>query len=94
MEKLLFVLLSLLLSASVVLAAAEPFTAIGSEELHRMLKENPATVVVMDTRSANEHAEAHIEGALSMPLATMEANPALPALPKDTLIVFYCTGYS
>jgi rhodanese-related sulfurtransferase len=93
MGKLLFVLLSLLLSASVALAA-EPFTAIGSEELHRMLKQDPSQVVVMDTRSANEYAEAHIEGAVSMPLGTMEANPALPALPKDTLVVFYCTGYS
>jgi rhodanese-related sulfurtransferase len=94
MEKPLFVLLALLLSVSVALAAAEPFTAIGSEELQQMLKQDPSQVVVMDTRSLNEYSEAHIEGAVSMPLGTLEANPALPALPKDTLVVFYCTGYS
>jgi rhodanese-related sulfurtransferase len=50
---------------------------------------DPATVVV-DVRSAAAYAEAHLPGALSLPLAQLEEH--LSALPRHAAIVAYCGG--
>ncbi len=48
------------------------------------------TATVIDVRPAEEYAAAHIPGALSLPLAELEAR--LAQLPADTEIVAYCRG--
>lgn len=45
-------------------------------------------VVFVDTRSAQEFAQGHIPGALSMPAYTNDAD--LGTLPKDKEIILYC----
>lgn len=47
-------------------------------------------VLVVDVRPAREFAAGHIPGALSMPLAELDAR--LPELPRDAEIVAYCRG--
>ena len=47
-------------------------------------------VVVLDVRPRSEYAAGHIPGALSMPLAELEAR--LAELPADAEIVAYCRG--
>jgi 3-mercaptopyruvate sulfurtransferase SseA len=46
-------------------------------------------VLVVDARSSGEYAEAHIPGAISVPLSDLEGR--LDELPRDQEIVFYCT---
>jgi rhodanese-related sulfurtransferase/DNA-binding transcriptional ArsR family regulator len=47
-------------------------------------------VLVIDVRPAEEFAAGHIPGALSVPLAELEAR--VPGLPRDGEIVAYCRG--
>jgi rhodanese-related sulfurtransferase len=47
----------------------------------------------IDARHEDEFDEGHIKGAISLPLSRLEAHPDLiRGLPKDTLIVTYCSG--
>jgi rhodanese-related sulfurtransferase len=47
----------------------------------------------IDSRHDDEFKEGHIKGAISLPLSKLEAHPDLVrGLPKDTLIVTYCSG--
>jgi rhodanese-related sulfurtransferase len=47
----------------------------------------------IDARHEDEFNEGHIKGAISLPLSGLEAHPDLVrGLPKDTLIVTYCSG--
>jgi DNA-binding transcriptional ArsR family regulator len=48
------------------------------------------SVVVLDVRPEEEYRAGHIPGALSVPVASLEA--ALQALPKDKEVVAYCRG--
>src|SRR3712207_6838068 len=48
------------------------------------------SVVVLDVRSEEEYRAGHVPGALSVPLASLEA--ALQTLPKDKEVVAYCRG--
>ncbi|MGC5011341.1 ArsR/SmtB family transcription factor [Streptosporangium sp. DT93] len=65
--------------------ALEPVTA---EELSRRLAD--PGVVVVDVRSAAAHADGHVPGAVSVPLA--ELRDRLGELPRDAEIVAYCGG--
>ncbi len=47
-------------------------------------------LVLVDVRPAHEYAAGHIPGALSIPLATLEAR--LRELPRERTIVAYCRG--
>jgi 3-mercaptopyruvate sulfurtransferase SseA len=47
--------------------------------------------VIVDVRSAEAYAEAHIAGALSIPLNNIEFNPSGVALNKNQWIITYCT---
>lgn len=60
----------------------------GREQLLRDLKRGE--VVVLDVRPAAEFEAAHLPGALSVPLAELEAR--LAELPRDRNIVAYCRG--
>lgn len=53
------------------------------------LRDAPHQIVLVDTRSADAYAEAHVVGAVSLPHATIDAE-ALAALPPDALLVTYC----
>lgn len=55
------------------------------------LRADPASIVLVDARSAEAHAEAHLPGAVSLPHATID-EAALAALPPDALVVTYCWG--
>jgi rhodanese-related sulfurtransferase len=47
----------------------------------------------IDARHEDEFDEGHIKGAISLPLSRLESHPDLiRGLPKDTLIVTYCSG--
>jgi rhodanese-related sulfurtransferase len=93
MPRLLLLLICFLLPAAAALAA-EPFARISGEELNSLIKKGKPAVVLIDTRSAGEYNEAHIENAVNITFAQMERDPASPPYPKDAFIVFYCTGYS
>jgi 3-mercaptopyruvate sulfurtransferase SseA len=47
--------------------------------------------VIVDVRSAEAFAAQHIQGALSIPLTGIEADPASVTLEKDQWIITYCT---
>ncbi|MGQ9919579.1 MAG: rhodanese-like domain-containing protein [Bryobacteraceae bacterium] len=47
------------------------------------------TIVVVDVRSSKEYEQEHIAGAVSLPLDELSRRAA--ELPRDRLIVFYCT---
>ena len=62
--------------------------AVGATELMERL--SSGSVVVLDTRPAEEYRAGHIPGALSVPVDDLEA--ALQTLPRDKEIVAYCRG--
>lgn len=68
------------------------YGAVTSDELKAMIDRNETGLVVVDSRSQSQYEETRITGAISIPLAEMEQNPALPRTPKDARLVFYCSG--
>ena len=62
--------------------------AVTAEDLQRRI--NDRSAVVIDVRPAEEYADGHIAGALSVPLKELEER--LKELPKRTQIVAYCRG--
>jgi rhodanese-related sulfurtransferase len=66
----------------------EAMEAVDAVGLMERLTEESA--VVLDVRPAEEYRVGHVPGALSVPLASLEA--ALQTLPKDKEIVAYCRG--
>lgn len=63
----------------------QPITA--AELLERLLEGN---VILLDVRPVAEYAAGHLPGALSIPVAELEAR--LPELSQDKVIVAYCRG--
>jgi rhodanese-related sulfurtransferase len=63
-----------------------------SNELKVMIDRNEPGLVIIDSRSQSQYEEAHIKGALSIPLDVMEKSPELPGVQKDARIAFYCSG--
>jgi rhodanese-related sulfurtransferase len=61
---------------------------IGRDELWRRVSRGEVTVI--DVRPAEEHAAAHIPGALSIPVD--ELADRLGEIPTDTQVVAYCRG--
>jgi 3-mercaptopyruvate sulfurtransferase SseA len=47
--------------------------------------------IIVDVRGPEEYQESHIAGAISIPLGTIESNPASLELDKDEWIITYCT---
>src|SRR5438874_2298099 len=58
-----------------------------AELLQRLLEGN---VILLDVRPIEEYAAGHLPGALSIPVAELEAR--LPELPQEKEIVAYCRG--
>ena len=87
---ILLVILSLALLSLPVFGG--DFGIVTSAELKEMIDRNEPGLVIIDSRSQNQYEEAHIKGAISIPLQEMEQNPELPKARKDAKIVFYCSG--
>jgi rhodanese-related sulfurtransferase/DNA-binding transcriptional ArsR family regulator len=66
----------------------EPVEAVSRAELLQRVRSGDA--VVVDLRPTEEYEAGHIAGAISMPLAELEAH--LAKLPADIEIVAYCRG--
>lgn len=71
---------------------AIPFPEIGRAPLQeaRDNLDNP-DVVFVDVRGADDYADRHIPGALSIPLTGNELAAAYEELPRDARIITYCT---
>ncbi len=71
--------------------AAEP-AVIGAADVQALLARD-RTAVVIDVRTADEYADAHLPHAINIPAAEVKASRA--RLPRDrrTAIVFYCRGF-
>lgn len=54
---------------------------------------DPASIVLVDTRSSEAYADAHLPGAVSLPHATIDTD-ALAGLPAEALLVTYCWSIS
>jgi ArsR family transcriptional regulator len=61
---------------------------VGRSELLQRVREG--NVIVLDVRPSEEYAAGHVPGAVSLPLASLEAG--LDRLPRDKPIVAYCRG--
>ncbi len=57
-------------------------------ELKRLLAARQA--VIVDVRPAEEYRQAHIRGALNLPIQQIEAGQ-YPELPRDQRLISYCT---
>ena len=82
--------ISALLAALPALAAAEVPT-VAAEEVHAALVSG-RPVALVDARTPEEYAQAHLPGAINVFAPTLKASRAM--LPKDpsTRIIFYCRG--
>lgn len=86
-------LLSMLLLATLALPAfAAEFAALTSAELKAMIDRNEAGLMIIDSRAQSQFDQAHIKGAISIPLAEMAQNAVLSNAPKDAKLLFYCSG--
>jgi len=47
--------------------------------------------IIVDVRGVESYAEAHVAGAISIPLTDIESNPSAVALDKNQWIITYCT---
>ncbi len=52
---------------------------------------NAGVAIIVDVRSTDAYQAKHIKGAISIPLAEIEANPTGLKLNKDQWIITYCT---
>jgi rhodanese-related sulfurtransferase len=68
------------------------YGTVTSAELKAIIDQNEPKLVIIDSRMQSQYEEAHIKGAISIPLNEMELNPELPKAPKDAKLVFYCSG--
>lgn len=71
---------------------AQEFSVITTEELKNMLDAGKINPLIFDTRTPEEYEEVHIKGALSLPLAKLEKDPALLQGDFTRTLVFYCNG--
>lgn len=89
-------LMLLVLSLSTVGFASEKtkdgFSAVSSEELKGLLDSKPAGLVLIDARTPQEYQEAHIIGAVSIPLTVLEKDTSALKFAKNARLVFYCNG--
>lgn len=73
-------------------AFAAEFASLLPAELKALMESHEPGPVIVDVRSSRQYDEAHIAGAISIPLAELGKNPSLPEVPKDVTLVFYCSG--
>ena len=71
-----------------VTAGAEEGT-IAIDAFEQIIKENPASIMLIDVRDPDEFAAGHFETAVNMPTDMLEKN--ISTLPADKPIVFVCS---
>lgn len=69
-------------------ADTEAYRKIDAEEARKMMEAGGVTVV--DVRTAEEYAEAHIEGAILLPVETIGDEPPEELPDSDAAILVYC----
>lgn len=92
MKKTVALLVMLSLSALALSAFGGDFVMLPGAELKAMIDRNEPGLLIVDSRSRSQFDEAHIKGAISIPLAEMESDPVLPVAPKEAKLLFYCSG--
>jgi rhodanese-related sulfurtransferase len=91
--KQISILLIMILSAALSLPVqGGEFGSLTGAELKALIDRGDPGLVIIDSRSASQFQESHIKGAISLPLPELEQDPALPRVPKDARLVFYCSG--
>ncbi len=80
------------LSIPVRSGAVGSFEYLGAGELKGMIEQKSPGLVIIDSRSAQQFEEAHVKGAVNIPLVEMEQDTTLPKVPKNSWLVFYCSG--
>jgi rhodanese-related sulfurtransferase len=89
-------LMLVVLSMSAVCLAAEKtgdgFAVLTSEQLKGLLESKTAGLVVVDARTSQEYQEAHIHGAVNIPLTVLEKDSSALKAPHNARLVFYCNG--
>lgn len=65
----------------------QPVRRVFPNEAAELIRKGEA--IPVDVRTPDEYAAAHLPGARSIPLAGLAA--ALPNLPRDRVLIFYCT---
>lgn len=79
--------------SKVVAKLPEGVTAMETGELEALVAKGPEEgYLLIDSRPTGKYNESHIPTAISIPFADLEKNPALLAVPKDRVLVFYCGG--
>jgi rhodanese-related sulfurtransferase len=68
------------------------FGSLTAAELKALIDRGEPGLTIIDSRSAQQFQESRIKGAISLPLFDLEQDPALPRVPKDSRLVFYCSG--
>lgn len=92
---LLLVLIAALLGCAAMVWPANPQPApLTVVALKAMIDRPEANLVIVDSRGADEFQEAHIRGAVNIPLTTQEKKPQSLRFAKEAKIVFYCNGFS
>jgi rhodanese-related sulfurtransferase len=61
-------------------------------DVHADLVSGAADFVLVDTRTPEAFAAGHIPGALNLPYAEIDAESVAARLPKDPLVVTYCSS--
>ncbi len=92
MKSIRAVLVAIFFAAVSLPAFGGDYVTISSPELKAMIDRSEPAPVIIDSRSQSQFDQTRIKGAINIPLAEMEQNPALPKAPKDAQLVFYCSG--
>ncbi|MBE0583170.1 MAG: rhodanese-like domain-containing protein [Desulfofustis sp.] len=72
----------------------EGVTEIGADELNQLI-ENNTPMVLADARPETRYNQAHLPGAINIPVPLLsEKKEAVLPKDKDTLLIFYCGGYT
>lgn len=92
MKPVRMLLVAMFLAAVALPAFAGSYATLTAVELKAMIDRNESGLVIIDSRPRSQFEEAHIKGAISLPLTEMEQNAELPTVHKDARLVFYCNG--
>ena len=92
MKHIRMLLVMMFLPALALPVLGGDYGTITSAELKAMIERNQPGLVIIDSRARSQYEETHIKGAVNIPLMDMEQNPALPGAPKESRLVFYCSG--
>lgn len=90
MKKILVLLLSLVMMFVVVgCSSSTDIQSIDGDKVYQMIQ-NKDDFVLVDVREQDEYDAGHIEGAMLIPLGTIETDFVKTVPSKDQMIVVYC----